>query len=438
MTGTRTRRRPPAINRRSAIAAIAGSLASLAGCGGGGTPIAGISSGGTGSFTTGTVTGLGSIIVNGIRWDDSQAQRVRRDGQADDGSALQIGRVVDIVGSRATPAAVAGARPTATATTIRWGAEWVGPIDAGSRSDTGFTILGHPVDVTATTIVDGAVTRLADLADGDVVEVDGHLDLSMQPARLLATRIERATQLPTAWRVSGIVSTRTPADPVSGTFSLDGDLLAYGPSTEVPSAWGVGTVVGVRLDTTGPTPYAALRITERLAPSRELGVEDDEEAEIEGLITAWNGAASFAVNGVPVDASTAGHLPAGLGIGVRVEVEGRLAGGVVRAQSVTLHQEDSYKDEGFELHGTVQSLDPSAKTFLLERARGLTIPVWFDAQTVFEPAGTTLADGQAVELKARRLDGQWKATRIEIESADEDGGLDEDSDNDNDNGDGDG
>jgi hypothetical protein len=437
MTDTRTRRRPPAITRRSAIAAIAGSLASLAGCGGGGTPIAGISSGGTGSFTTGTVTGLGSIIVNGIRWDDSQAQRVRRDGQADDGSALQIGRVVDIVGSRATPAAVAGARPTATATMIRWGAEWVGPIDTGSRSDTGFTILGHPVDVTATTIVDGAVTRLADLADGDVVEVDGHLDLSVQPARLLATRIERATQQPSVWRVSGTVRTRTPAaDPASGTFSLGGDLIAYGPSTEVPSAWGVGTVVGVRLDTTGPTPYAALRVTERLAPSRELGVEDDEEAELEGLITAWNGAASFAVNGVPVDASAASDVPAGLDIGVRVEVEGRLVGGVVRAQSVTLHQEDTYRDEGFELHGTVNSLDSSAKTFLLQRARGQTIPVRFDAQTVFDPPGTTLADGQAVELKARRLDGQWKATQIEVESADAGGGLDEDSDNDNGDGDG--
>lgn len=432
----RTRRRAlpalgpsPAINRRSALATIAGSLASLAGCGGGGTPLAGISSGGTGSFTTGTITGLGSIIVNGVRWDDSTAQRLRRDGETDDGTVLQLGRVVDIVGTKPVPAAAAGALPTATATTLRWGAEWVGPIDAGTRTASGFTILGHPVAVTPTTIVDGAVARLEDLADGVVVEVDGHLDLSVQPARLLATRIESLSAAPSAWRLSGTVTAR---DALAGTFSLGGDPFTSAQATEQPSTWGVGTVVGVRLGTAGVVPHTALKVVERLAPSRALGVGDDEETEIEGLITAWTGPASFAVSGVPVNASAVASLPAGLGPGQRVEVEGALVGGVVQARSVSLHSEDGLRDEGFELHGTVAGLDLQAGRFDLQRPRGSALTVHFDPSTVYEPAGATLADGQAVELKAVRQNGVWRATRIEIESADEDTSDDSDDSNDND------
>ena len=414
---------PAVMNRRTALAAMAGSLATLTGCGGGATSMAGVSSGGTGSFTTGTISGLGSILVNGIRWDDRAAQRLRRDGDADDGTVLQLGRVVDIVGTRPLAAAAAGALPTATATTIRWGGEWVGPIDAGSRNATGFTVLRHPVQVTATTIVDGTAARLEDLADGDVVEVDGHLDLSVVPARLLATRIERLSRAPSAWHLSGTVTAR---DTGTGIFSLGGDLFACSPATELPSAWGVSTVVGVRLGTTGTAPHAAQRVVERLSPSRALGIEDDDGTELEGLVTAWTGPASFAVSGVPVNASAVTKLPAGLALGVRVEVEGPLVGGVVQARSVSLHREDALRDEGFELHGTVTGLNRLAGRFDLQRPRGTSLPVQFDPSTVFEPAGATLADGQTVELKAVRRNGAWWATRVEVESADENDGDDTD------------
>ena len=57
----------PHLNRRQTLLALIGT-ALLPACGGG-TDVAGVSSGGTGSFTSGTITGLGSVIVNGIRYE---------------------------------------------------------------------------------------------------------------------------------------------------------------------------------------------------------------------------------------------------------------------------------------------------------------------------------------------------------------------------------
>ncbi|MFN7288027.1 MAG: hypothetical protein ACK5SV_02725, partial [Burkholderiales bacterium] len=62
---------PLSNTRRLVLFGLAAGAAQVAGCGGGGGDLAGIGSGGTGSFTTGVITGLGSIIVNGVRYDDS-------------------------------------------------------------------------------------------------------------------------------------------------------------------------------------------------------------------------------------------------------------------------------------------------------------------------------------------------------------------------------
>ena len=90
--------------------AVLGTLAAvgLAACGGGGD---GIDSGGTGgaptqqSFTNGSITGFGSIIVNGVRFDDSQAVIVDDEGRSRGRGDLALGMVVDIdAGAIATDA----------------------------------------------------------------------------------------------------------------------------------------------------------------------------------------------------------------------------------------------------------------------------------------------------------------------------------------------
>ena len=66
--------------------------------------------------------------------------------------------------------------------------------------------------------------------------------------------------------------------------------------------------------------------------------EDREFAEVEGRITAFTSPMNFALDGLPVNASGA-SVPAGLALGVQVEVKGSLRGGVLVASRVELEAE---------------------------------------------------------------------------------------------------
>ncbi len=111
----------PHLSRRQAMLALIGT-ALLPACGGG-TDVAGVSSGGTGSFTSGTITGLGSVIVNGIRYEYDDTVSVTIDGTPSTAAALQLGMVVRIQGSAITAPVTTGALATATATSIAYGSE---------------------------------------------------------------------------------------------------------------------------------------------------------------------------------------------------------------------------------------------------------------------------------------------------------------------------
>ena len=132
--------------RRDALGltALAGILA-LAGCGGGaGDSVAGVTSGGTGSFSTGPITGFGSIIVGAVRFDDTKASSVADvdDDNTDLRGQLKLGMVVRVK----APAIVGSA---ADAQTIEVRSELLGPI---SRVDGAtLTVLGQTVSVTVNT-----------------------------------------------------------------------------------------------------------------------------------------------------------------------------------------------------------------------------------------------------------------------------------------------
>src|SRR6185295_6078504 len=69
---------------RAVLAAVA-ALLLAAGCGGGGDDMSAPQSAPQGrAFTEGTITGFGSIIVNGIRFDESTAQVIDDDDEAHD------------------------------------------------------------------------------------------------------------------------------------------------------------------------------------------------------------------------------------------------------------------------------------------------------------------------------------------------------------------
>ncbi|MEY4753029.1 MAG: hypothetical protein RJA44_704, partial [Pseudomonadota bacterium] len=142
--------------RRSNTAPVIGSLLLsalvLAACGGGGsdagTPVAS-------NYAAGTITGFGSVIVNGVRYDDSSASVNGEDDSSTSTSSLKIGMQVEVESEGVVCSTDTSGAQTCTAKAGRishGGNSLVGPVDAGSLiSGTSFTLLGQKVLISSTT-----------------------------------------------------------------------------------------------------------------------------------------------------------------------------------------------------------------------------------------------------------------------------------------------
>lgn len=383
-------------NRRQALATII-ATALLPACGGG-TDVAGVSSGGTGSFTTGTITGLGSVIVNGIRYDD-RAATISLNGASSDASALQLGMVVRIQGSPVAASATPGGLGTATADTIACVSEWKGMVSAVNTTATPktFALLGQTVQVLATTVFDDG--GLTDLQPNRLVEVYGFVDPSDNS--LTATRVEFKTALD-RYRLSGTV--RNPTD---RSFQLGTATIAYPSASQLSN----GQLVRVELATSvnGLGQWVAIDV-KREDFSHQL--DDDDEAEIEGTITAFTSPTAFSVSGIPVDASGM-TPPSGLALGVRVEVKGRVLNRVVRATHIEVEDDRDIESRPYEFHGTVSAIDTMARTFTV---RGYTLH--YDDATVFQLHGATWNASLTTRIEAKaklQPNGELLATEVETE-----------------------
>ena len=333
----------------------------LAGCGGGGS--AGPSSGGTGvaptSFTAGHISGFGSIIVNGVRYDDSAALVTDDDGNRSSREALKLGMHVEIHGGGISDD---GKGPRAAASEIRHGAELRGPVSAVDATARTLVVLGQTVRVLDTTVIDERlVGGFAGIAVGAVLEVHGTLDAAT--GVYTATRLE-PTGSGDGFRIRGIVSN---LDSVAKTFSIGPALISYAGVAPVTANLANGALVRVRLQT---VQVAGAWVATKIDGTGEHP-DDVGEVELEGSITAFTSKTSFSVNGIPVDATNAvfGDGAAALALGVKVEVKGSAVNGVVIATRVSVEDEEKEHDKGFELHGAIVSIDTVAKTFVLREVK---------------------------------------------------------------------
>jgi hypothetical protein len=374
---------------RQLVFQIAAAALLLAGCGGGGS--AGPSSGGTGatpsSFAAGPITGFGSIIVNGVRFDDSKAEVLDDDGNASSSEELKLGMNVEVEGGATSDD---GKGPRAEARQIRHGAEIRGPVSAIDVAARTLVVLGQTVRVPDGTVIDERLAGgVAGIAVGTVLEVHGRLDA--------ATGIYTATRLaprPEAegYRIRGIVSS---LDATARTFAIGAATISYAGIVPAPSALANGSRVKVRLST---VPVAGVWIATRLDDGSHRP-DDADEVELEGTITAFTSATSFSVNGIAVDASHAEFkegTSAALALGVRVEVKGRAVEGVVVASRISVEHEDEHEKEEIELHGAIASIDGAAKTFVL---REVTVSYAGDDIEYRGGSAALLAAGVKVEVK---------------------------------------
>ncbi len=399
---------PAGLTRRQTLLAMLGA-ASLSACGGGG-DVAGVGQGGTGAFSVGPITGLGSIIVNGIRYDDSSAS-ISSDDDSLSTSSLQLGMIVAVQGSPAV-------NGQSTATRIVLGGELVGPIS--SINANGFVVLGQTVNVTSSTFYGPSISGgLSGLAVGQAVEVHGIADTT--PNSQTATFVARKSS-PSEYKLQGKVTAHNAGDK---TFSIGSLSMSYASTDadDVRVTPVVGALVRVRLQAASPAP-AVWSVT-RIRKPEDSFSGFSGEVEFKGTITAFTSTASFSVNDLPVNASSA-SFPEGTGgivAGAFVEVKGTLVNGVVVATRVKPEDDGGSGGVGteFELHGTISgaSSTGTSGSFTLTSSGGVAVTVQWNSSSVEFRDGASaasLVNGQQIEVKGTISDGSTvTATRIGLE-----------------------
>lgn len=366
----------------------------LASCGGG------VESGGTGmsaGYSSGAITGFGSVVVNGVHFDESTAHIHDADGNTLSRDALRLGMTVEIESGAIDSTAL-----TATAQDVNVISDLLGPVSAVDAAASTVTVLGQTVRITASTLFDSALAGgLSALGVGQVVEVYAIFD---PVNRVYAARLLLPRSSPDHYTLRGVVSGWNSA---ARQFQMGPATLTY-PADAVPAGLANGATLRLRLSTqvdgSGRWGVTAAQPASRLP-------QDGTEAEIEAVVSAYTSLSSFVVAGVAVDASSATVQSHGLTLaaGVRVEVEGRMQGTVLKATKLELKGsedsaggDDSGGGQEFELSGQIGSLDTTAQTFVI---RTQTVSY---AQAAFEPPGTAanLANGVKVEVKGvRSADG---------------------------------
>ena len=397
---------PNGINRRQTLLALLGA-AGLSACGGGGGDVAGVGAGGTGSFSVGPITGLGSIIVNGIRYDDTSAS-ISSDDSPFRREDLRLGMVVAVQGSPAV-------NGQSTATRIVLGGELVGPI-ATKGTDT-LEVLGQTVNIQPNTVF-ANTSGFAALNTNDVVEVHGIADPATNS--LDATYVERKTSV-SEYRIQGRVTAHDAAP--SKIFSIGSLRLDYSatPTDRVRVTPTAGALVRVRL---GTTATGGVYPVNRIRKPEDSFSGFSGEVEFKGTITAFTSSASFSVNDLPVNASGAAFPEGTSGIvaGAFVEIKGSLVNGVVVATRVKPEDDaGTGASAEFELHGTLSapSVSGSGGAFTLTSSGGVVVQVDWDSSTTFPRAGESpaiLTTGRRVEVKGLvTASSRVRATRIKTE-----------------------
>jgi cytochrome c-type biogenesis protein CcmE len=359
----------------------------IAACGGG-DGAGELGSGGTG---VGTVTGFGSIYVDGARFDDSNATVQSDDEAAPDQAPVpaeaKLGQRVEI-----------DFETDGVARTVSVQATLVGAVTAKPGGN--LTVLGQTVLINADP-AHGPVTQLAPyataaaIAVADIVEVHGVALWQGNGFVVQATRIEQRAALPQFLRVSGVVADLT----VTGStarFKVGALAVTMQNAAVLPPlrtlANGQSVVVWGRAADLNEAVVGAPVLAASLVRIRDR-IASPQRGYLGGLVTGL-AASRFSIGSVTVDAAGASITPnaAALADGKYVQVRGDFGSdGVLVATEVKVRDGSADGD----LRGTVTNYSGADGSFRI-RDVGVTLAAGVAFQNCL---GDVVANGQFVEVK---------------------------------------
>lgn len=351
------------MNKRKLLRAglLAACLGVVAACGGsadgGGTD-------GTGSppppttvaITASGVMTKGSVILNGVRYDDSAAAVTDDRGRT--ASALANGMVVKLRGRRFDSA-------NGIAERVDVENELRAPIISinPASSPQSFVAAGITVVVDSQTVF-ANVANFTALTVGTRVEVHGLRDAN---GNLRASRVELVGISQDADELRGTASSiNTSAD----TFVLNGNITVnyagatFNPAGASESALGNGIVVEVRGRLAGGA-FTATQVDIEGLEDDSLRGRTDEEEEVEGFVSGFTvHPGSFLVDGRSVTTTSNTRFEDGTAAdlvnNVKVEVEG-----TVNAQGVLVARKIEFRGVRVQLNGRATAVDTGTGTIVV-------------------------------------------------------------------------
>jgi len=330
--------------------------AALVACGGGSGMSGTTPPGSAPVMATGTITGFGSIYVNGVHFKTTSAT-IRKNRQVVAQSALKVGEIARIKGSKNA------SDGTGNADSVDVDENVVGPIAAIDTTLNTLTVLGQTVKIDAGTSFSSDVqpADITGLKVADFVEVSG---LTAADGSISATRIGREASAGTLQ----VLGTLAGIDTAAHTFMINALIVNYSAANLTdftsgqPANGDLVEVQGTTFDS-ATTTLTATSVDKQMSDAQqEAG--DHGDMEREGLITRFASATDFDVAGEPVTTTSAtvyrNGTAADLALNVKVEVEGSPnSSNVVVADVISFHH-----NGGVELQSTVTAVTASTLTVL--------------------------------------------------------------------------
>jgi Domain of unknown function (DUF5666) len=374
----------------------------LGGCGGGGgssSPATGSASGSAAS--SGTITGFGSVFVNGKRFDTSGSS-FTVDGQPGSQNDLRKGMTVMVTGS------FSGDQRSASTVQQKDAVE--GLVQSIAADRLSLVVMGQTVLVDNTTLIDnsnGLNGDINNLVAGDFVEVNGHI---MPNGVIQATFIEKKLVGVTP-EVRGFVSLH---DATAKTFKIGNLTVDYSTSLidDMPTPSGSNwNGLFVEIKGTNFNSVTTTLVATKVERENQGFGNNMDEFEVEGFVTQVVGVGDFFIGTTHVQTTPSTEFRGGtideIVVGAKLSAEGRLADGSLTAKHVKFHA-------AVKLEGNIATIN--GNTFTIDGLPGITVTV--NSQT---EGGSNLSGGNHVRVRGRLgSSNSVIATRVEQRSQDDD------------------
>jgi hypothetical protein len=386
----------------------------LTACGSDGAPSVSASGSGSGAASgsasaSGTITGFGSVIVNGKKFETASSA-FTVDGLSGSQSDLKIGMTVTVNGS------FNGDQRSARTVLQKDAVE--GLVQSVAADGLSLVVMGQTVFVDSTTLIDDNIAgrNLLNLIAGtDHVEVNGHI----RPNGIIqATYIERKLVNVTP-EVRGLVSNHASG---SATFRIGNLTVNYGGAdiSDMPVPNGNNwDDLFVEVKGTNFVSASTALIATKVEPETKGIGQAIDEFEVEGFVmgaSASNGnIIDFTIGTTPVRTTDNTEFRGGtvdeIVAGVKLSAEGRFDGSTLIAKHVKFH-------ESVRLEGDIATI--GSNLFTIAGLPGVAVNL--NSQTDFRGASLgNLLPGDHVRVRGR-VNGTTSviATRVELRSADRD------------------